>query len=67
MRVAIYRENTSHQTKVAEVHKYRDGSYHLNLITVSRAAELPEEYSTFEEAEAAVLGLFKVMGATRIY
>ena len=42
-------------------------SYHLNLITVGRAAELPEEYNTFQEAEAAVLELFQLMGCTRIY
>lgn len=67
MKAAIYREDTNYQTKVAEVHQYTDGSYRINLITISRAAELPEVYDTFEEAEAAVHDLLRLSGCTRIY
>lgn len=68
MIVAIYKEKTEYQTKVAEVHKYNsDNTYHINLISSGRCSELPDSYETFEEAEADINKMFSTMGATRLY
>ena len=67
MIVAIYKEETVYQTKIAEIHRYvSDNKYRINLIGAG-CSELPDVYDTYEEAEADVKQMFSTMGATRIW